>query len=521
MLKPVLAALVALLLALPAFAQIVKVTLTDGKVIQGELVGYENARYGVRLPGGKVEEIEENKVRDIVLISPTGDHGPARDTGALEAARAAFERNELDLALQKISEAMRSLDDDRSQVSELTARIASAYLERLLDQRDALRFSEGLRQVMPTLTATTKRDLLRKMADRLADLHRSAPENAFTAALGEALAQLADEGTIPEESRAALAELLLQRAQAEAEKKDFGAALTLLRGASRIDPKRREALKGRIAEMTLARAKSLLEKGDAAGAAAAAREAVALDPQNAEAKMLLEDVEFAALKRKVDADEGGAELVKAIRKFLGQELKPEQREWAEKALARASASPDPQATQLTTYFPVKAGRFAVYRRGDGEFSERIHTDAVVREGSILRAYYTVTESYRDYTTSKAYLLEIEKDSVLLPTTGADREPLLKFPVQAGDSWTWQARQREFKRTVKSLGESVSVGQEGASRTYSDCLVVDFTSTVDRDGVPVALTSRSAYAPGLGLVKLEFLDPEFRKFNLEIVDSGQE
>jgi len=284
MLKSVLAALLVALLALPAFAQIVKVTRTDGKVIQGELLGYENGRYQVRLSGGKVEEIEENKVQDIVLISPTGERGPSRDTGALDAARAAFERNDLDLALQKISEAMRSLDDDRSQVSELTARISAAYLERLLDQRDAARFTEGLRQVVPTLTATTKRELLRKMADRLADLHRTAPDNAFTAALGDALARLADEGTIPEESRAALADLLLQRAQTETEKKEFGAALTLLRGASRVDPKRREALKGRIAETALARAKALFEKGDAVGAAAAARDAVALDPENAEAK---------------------------------------------------------------------------------------------------------------------------------------------------------------------------------------------------------------------------------------------
>jgi hypothetical protein len=34
-------------------------------------------------------------------------------------------------------------------------------------------------------------------------------------------------------------------------------------------------------------------------------------------------------------------------------------------------------------------------------------------------------------------------------------------------------------------------------------------------------SRSSYAPGVGLVRLEYLDPEFRKFNLELVEQGQE
>jgi hypothetical protein len=248
---------------------------------------------------------------------------------------------------------------------------------------------------------------------------------------------------------------------------------------------------------------------------------IAADPENAEAKKLVEEVEFAALKMKIDAEIGGPELVQAIKKFLERDLKPEQRDWAEKALARATSTARPQATQLTQYFPVKAGRFLVYRRGDGEFTERIRTDSVSREGDTLRVYNTVKETYRDYASSKAYLVEIEKDTVFLPTTAAEREPLLKFPMQQGDSWTWTSRQREFKRTVKSLTESVTVGREGESRLYNDCLVVDFTSTVDRDGVPVSLTSRSTYAPGVGLVKLEFLDPEFRKFNLELVGIGQE
>jgi hypothetical protein len=288
-----------------------------------------------------------------------------------------------------------------------------------------------------------------------------------------------------------------------------------------VDPKRRDALKGRLAEVAVARARALLEKGDAAGAATAAREAAAADPENAEAKLLLAEVEFAAFRQKVDAEVGGPELAQAIRKFMERDLKPEQRDWAEKALARASSTARPQASQLSQYFPVRAGRFLVYRRGDGEFTERLRTDTVVREGEILRIYNTVKEAYREYASSRTYLVEIEKDAVWLPTAGGEREPLLKFPAAAGDSWTWQSRGRDFKRTVRAVGESVSVGREGESRVYADCLVVDFTSSVERNGEAATLTSRSTYAPGVGLVKLEFLDPDFRKFSLELVDSGQE
>ena len=519
--KSVLAVLLALVLALPAAAQIVKVTKTDGKVVQGELLGFENGRYRIRLAGGNVDEIDEKKIQDIVLISPVGQRGSSRDNAALDAARDAFERNDLALALQKISEAMRSLDDDRSQVAELTARISAAYLERLLEQKDVARFAEGLRQVVPTLTPATRKDLLQKMSDRLMDLHKTAPDSPFTIALGDAVARLAEEGTLPEESRAALADLLTQRAQTEMDRKDYAAALTLFRGAFRLDPKRRDALRGQLLEIATLRARALLEKGDAAGALAAAREAAAADPDNAEAKKLLEDAEFAAFRQKVDAEVGGPELAQSLRKFLERDLKPEQKEWAEKALARATTQAKPPTSQLTQYFPVKLGRTLLYRRGDGEFTERIHTDAIVQEGETLRVYNTVKETYRDYATSKAYLVEIEKDTIFLPTTTAEREPLLKFPLQTGDSWTWQARQREFKRTVKSMSESVTVGRDGQMRVYTDCLVVDFTSTVDRDGSPLSLTSRSTYAPGVGLVKLEFLDAEFRKFNLELIEITQD
>ncbi|HZE98365.1 MAG TPA: hypothetical protein VE981_15140 [Planctomycetota bacterium] len=521
MFRSLVATSLALLLAVPACAQIVKITQTDGKVIQGDLIGYENGKYRLRVSSGASLELDEVKVQDIVLLFPTGDRTVQRDTGVLEVARAAFERNDLDLALQKIAEAVRTLDDDRSQMSELAARISTAYLERLLDQRDAAKFSQGLQQVLPTLTPAARKSLFQKMADRLVDLDRSSPDNAFTSALGDSLARLIDDGSIAEETRFTLADLFVQRALKELERKDYGAALTLFKGAGRADPKRRDSLKTRIAETALAQSRALLEKGDLAGAGAAAREAATAEPDNAEAKRILEDLEFAAFRQRVEAEVGGVELVQALKKFLEGNPKPEQRQWAELALQRATTTEKPVSGQLAQYYPVKVGRTMIYRRGDGESSERLRTDSVTRDGDVLRIFHTVQENYREYATTKAYLVEIERDSVYQPTTGEEREPLLRFPAQTGDTWSWRSRGRDFKRTVKSLGESVTVGREGSTRVYPDCLVVEFTSTVDRDGVPQSLTSRSSYAPGVGLVRLEFLEREFQKFNLELADVIQE
>jgi hypothetical protein len=288
-----------------------------------------------------------------------------------------------------------------------------------------------------------------------------------------------------------------------------------------VDSKRRDALKSLLVENALAQARALLDKGDTQGAAQAAKDAAAVDPDSAEAKRVLDAVEFAAFRRRVDSEVGGPALAQALQKFLERELKPEEREWAEQALQRASSTAKPQSAQLSAYYPVKLGRTMVYRRGEGSSTERMHTDSVTREAELVRVYNTSLETYREYATTKSYLVEIDRDAVYLPTTGEEREPLLKFPAKAGDSWSWQSRRRDFKRTVKSLGESVSVGREGSARVFHDCLVVEFTSSLDREGVPVVLTSRSTYAPGVGLVKLEFLDAEFRKFNLDLLEEIQE
>jgi tetratricopeptide (TPR) repeat protein len=459
-----------------------------------------------------VEEIEESKVLDIAMT-------PVIREPATEAeARTAFDRGDFETAFQMISRALKDLEEGRGRIQELGGRVSLAYIEWLIEKRDALRFSDGLRQIIPSLSAEARRALLTRLAERAMDLQRTSPNDSFTAAFAGILARLADEGTISPEFRGALADLFVQQAQAENDRDRFAAALTLYQGAVRIDPIRRDALKGKQIEAALDLGEQCFAAKDGDGASRAAREALALDPSNAAARTLLQDIEFLAIEREVDADYGGLEATATLRAFLTRNPRADHRIWAEQALARISADPhlSAMAVQIRKYFPLKVGRYHLYHRADGEIQERVRTDAIVREGGVVRVYNTLKESYRDYSTTKTYLVEIECDTVTRPT-GAERDPLLKFPVHAGASWNWQARHRDFRRTVKSLGETVAAGK----KVYTDCLIIDFTSAVDRGGMAVSITSRSSYAPGVGLVKLEFLDPEFRKYDLELVDSGVE
>lgn len=522
--KTVLGALALSLLAIPAHAQGVKITLTDGKAVTGQLEGYEQGRYRLKLPNGTVQTIDERRVQDVVLTERPAGPPPARaGASAADEARASFERGDFEDALRQVTRALADLEGQRGDLADLAGRISQAHAERLLEKRDAARLSDALRRLAPSLPAEARRALLTRLAERFADRHHAAPDDAFTAEFAQVLARLADEGTIDEALRGSLAETFVQMGNAARERKSHAAAAVLYRGAIRVDPRRREALKAPLLEGALARARALLERGEGRGAREAAREAAALDPASAEAKMLLADADLAWAKQEAAAAYG-AEAAPLLREFLARATRPEHRAWAEKALAEIDAQPSARlpevAGQMRKYFPVRPGRFLLYRRADGEIRERVRTDAVVREGEVTKVYCTLEEVYRDYSTSKAYLVEIEKDAVFM-AAGTEREPLLRFPLREGDSWSWVSRGREFRRAVHASGRTVAVGPEDGRRTFEDCVEIDFTSTVEREGAALSITSRSTYAPGVGLVKLEFLnDPQLRKYNLELAEQGE-
>jgi hypothetical protein len=517
-----LALVVAAALALPAAAQNVRVTLRDGRAVEGHLEAFEQGRYRLRLPDGTTREVEERDVRDVVLLQPSADR-PA-DAPPAAQARAAFERGDFDAALRHAAQALHALEAERSAVADLARRAGLALIERSLERRDAAALADLLKRLVPGLPADARQELLARLAGRFGVMQKGAPEDAFTTAFAETLAGLADEGTVAAADRAPLADVFVKLAEASGQRRQWASAVGFYQGAVRVDPSRKDALRDPMRDAQLALAQRRLDTGDAAGALAAAQAVAAADPAHADAKRLIEDAEFARLKQELDVDYG-ADAPALLRGFLARTARAEHKAWAEQALAKASTGgadlrlPD-VAAQMRKYYPVRPGRFVLYRRADGEIQERIRTDAVAREGDVLRVYCTLQEIYRDHATSKVYAVEIERNAIMLPT-GSEREPLLRFPARAGDAWTWTSRGREFRRTVRSLGDTVRTGAGLSERVWTDCLVVDFTSMLDRDGTPVAITSRSSYAPGVGLVKLEFLDADFRRFNLDLVEHGQE
>ena len=54
-------------------------------------------------------------------------------------------------------------------------------------------------------------------------------------------------------------------------------------------------------------------------------------------------------------------------------------------------------------------------------------------------------------------------------------------------------------------------------TFHNCIEITFSTELTRGGKSRRLESKEIYAPAFGLVKVEYLDPEFRRHNLELVE----
>lgn len=519
--RTVLAALAAALLCLPAFGQGVLVTLTDGTEIRGELDGYGAGRYRIRLGGGVVREIDERKIKAITLTDPAGDPR-SKDTSASEDARAAFDRGDYPSTLAHVLRALKTLDARRGELNALAARAAEATLDAPLNRRDADGLADALRRTWPSLPEGGRAALLTRLGARFSNRVRTSPDDPFTLALADMLARLAEEGTLTTAFRKTLADHFTAMAQAAAARREAGSAARLYAGALKLDPDRRAAVKAPMKAALLTHAKLQTAAGNASAAAEAARQALELDPEDDDAKRLFETADFARVKQEASAA-FPAEAAALFKDFLARARRAEHREWAEKSLreldARAQTAMPSVTAQIRTYYPVRPGITRLYRRADGERKERITINSVSRERNVLNVYHTLDEIYRDYTTSKTYLVEISKNAVVL-TAGGERETLLRFPLREGETWTWRAGSREFRRTVRSVRERVTIGRGDSRRTFENCLVIDFTSTAPRNGERSSITSTSTYAPNVGLVRLEFRNEAFRKFNLELIEGAE-
>ncbi len=518
---------VAMLLALaasPSFAQSVKITLTDGSVHEGEYQGFENGRYRIQVQGA-IREFEDARVLSVSLAGtpPPPAPRPPAVRSAADEIREALQRGAFEAALERIRRAREAGEAPGPELDALASAAFPAYVRKALEQPDPARLAEALGRAPGALADPARLELTPLLIGRLAELVRAASNDPGVLPLAAAVSRFAEAGPLSDALRETLCDAVIQLGNREFERKDFTAAAGLYRSAVKVDPRRAPVLKDRMVEALLSRARRQVQAKDTRGALESAREAAAADPEHAEARRFLEDTDFLAIQQEVDASIGTG-AVESIRQFMSRAPRKEHRDWAGETLRRIESGAERSggagvSGQLARYFPARPGQFVLYQRTGEDAREKIRIDALVREGETVRVFFTREEIYRNASTPESYTWEVEKETVYLPTGGGEREPILKLPLRAGESWSWTRFGQAFRRTVKAAGETVVVGTGDRLRRFEDCVVVEFTSTPERGG-PVR-TSRSTYAPDVGLIRLEYVEAGSRKYSLEYVDHGNE
>ncbi len=175
--------------------------------------------------------------------------------------------------------------------------------------------------------------------------------------------------------------------------------------------------------------------------------------------------------------------------------------------------------EMRKYFPLAVGDFWVYKVGESEVLQRMEITEILRGEENLRVYYILEDIYKNYRTSKVGQLVAGPDAVYLASefgmNGRKSFPFLRFPAIVCVSCVVSLDSQKVLREVRSLTATVAT----PAGSFPGCLEVSLVTSVFRLTEETRIVSRRYYAPNVGLVKLEFDDPSYRKLNLELVDYG--
>ena len=246
-------------------------------------------------------------------------------------------------------------------------------------------------------------------------------------------------------------------------------------------------------------------------------------PNNAKLIDISNNIEFEVARMKYSALLFADERITFLTDYITKTQKPEQKKWAENELELVKKQPHVGVSKLpsdaNSYFPVQPGLWHKYKRSSSDIIEKIKVDSVSKEEGLLKIYFTQDRTYKNYTTSQTFQLEADGSNIYKPAIDG-KEVILRFPVREGENWSWKDKRSEYVRTYKSVSETVTT----PAGKFDKCLLLEFTSTlysINSEAKPLVITSRSYYAPGVGLVKLEMLEGDYSKYSMELIEYGVE
>jgi hypothetical protein len=507
-------------LTLPLSAQEVEVVCSDNQTIQGSLEGFQEGKYRIRVRG-ELKVIPEDDVITLTILDRR-EHS----TSGLEGVEVAFGEGRIMDAMRAIHHMLNQIPFKSRDLRRLALEQHRTGIDHLLKQRNPKELQDTLLSSLEVFSTPEEEGLLQHFQREVSRRRDERPDDPYTLSLAGVLSVVVHRMAIlPAAAKETLPPLLERVADLARTKENKTVAWKAYRALVRVDPSREEGLRDLRMSVTMEDAAEKLAEGNIAGSVEAANEVLLLHPNHPGAFDVRETAIFNHLQSKLSKTSRKEERKRLIQEYLGIAQKNENRDWAMGQLKMEAPPEQLDALvfeQMRKYYPLRAGatwRYQLGKPNSGSNEPRSYREIRIREidetENGRRVSGTVETEVGNSSSSKPLRIRVEGDSIFLSHgSGA----LLAFPLQRGHWWEWGGnsfRKEEQKHIRKVTSDSRTV--KTPYGTFNNCIEVTFSTEFNQDGEAKRIESKEYYAPHVGLVKIDYLDPNYHQHNMELVD----
>jgi hypothetical protein len=320
----------------------------------------------------------------------------------------------------------------------------------------------------------------------------------------------------PDEMLRMLAGCYRQIADELAAKQLFPDARGAYEHAMLLDVDLRAALVAAVVSTYLTQGELLLAEGRPEAAVEVLTIAREMLPEEQKVTDALEEAEFKTALKIAGSTRPLAERMQTLQAFLLKPCSDERRAKGEKELTRLQAMLRELKVRairdLNKYSPLSTGSEFKYKRGSG-ISEVRRVVSVVESSESLSAEIETTSTVGGVPISFHHVMT-QTEAELFVRRDGRRDSLLKFPVSVGVSWDWQEGRVHVRRKYVATNATIAT----PAGEFKNCLKVEMrtrTSFEVDSNLPVEVLSYHYFAPGVGLVKVEFPDSVLQDLGIEL------
>ncbi len=505
---------------MPLHAQEVEIVLSDDQSIRGSLEGFQGGNYRIRVDGN-LRTIPED---DVITVTILERH--SRPASGLEEIEAAFGEGRPGDAMKAIHRMLDRIPFTDREMRRLALEQHQIGISRLIKERNLKLLHEVLASSLTFLSTIEENGQLQALQREVDRRRTEFPTDSFNLDLAEAMAALIYRmAVLTPSAKASLPPILESLAELSRKKHKLTAAWKLYRALVRLDSSRARGLRDLRLKLALEDAREKMLSGDEEATVAASDEVLRLYPNHPGAFDIRETILFNRLQTNLTPPVSGEDRERLIHEFLRIAQKQENRDWATRQL-KTETPPEKNDVlvieQMRKYYPVRPGASWRYRVGKGnpEGSEPNQYNEMriqeIEESENGRRVLAEIEFERgSSSTTRAVQIRIEGDSIFLRR---GKGPNLKFPLKRGQWWDCGSFTSE-KGTPNSVRKVTSDSRTVKTPygTFNNCIEITHSSEYNEGGKFKRIETKEYYAPHVGLVKMEHMDPAYSQFNLELVD----